>query len=85
MRHMHTANVVLPVKDTKTFTLIESMKGCEKKSVTGSNKNIAKTSLNAACSWTTYDRNYTELKFWAKSDLENNSLPLKHPMTKADK
>ena len=47
----------------------------------GPDQEIAKTSLKAACSWITYDRNSIEFQFWAKSSLENISLPLIHQIS----
>ena len=45
MLHTVQQNIVLPVKDTKTFTFIESKPCDEKKSATGPTRRVPKRTL----------------------------------------
>ena len=45
---------------------------CDKQGKKPDQKN-SKTSMKAACSWISHEKNFLEFQFWEKPTLENNS------------
>ena len=63
MCHIVQQSGFWPIKDTNTFTLIESIKVMREKGCRRTDENSAKSNLKASCSGISYDRNSIEFQF----------------------
>ena len=77
-------NIFLEVKDTKTFTLIESNMCGEKKCATWPTR-LCQNELESIVSVDILSLNSLEFQLWEKPSLENISLPFTHQAIKANK